>query len=865
MRSTTPRLAFPVLLFAALLTARVETLVGQGADSTRPGTRGVTPGAKYAAGGFRRFLLGSAYRDLWLLPVEVDTLDLAVAGGGLTPTRTGGFGQSISLQFVGNDGRPYTVRSVDKDPTKRLDEELKGTFVEDVVRDQISALFPFAALVVDPLLDATGILHSPLRLVIMPDDPRLGEFRAEFAGLLGTFVEFPNEGPDGAPGFAGSRQIEDTETMLALIREHPEDRVAAEEFLKARLLDMVIGDRDRHAGQWRWAAFPGGGGRVWRTIPEDRDQAFVDYDGFAMALARIARPQQIRFRPEYPSIIGLTFNGWEIDRSLLAGLERAVWDSVVQVVQSDLTDDVIDRAVQRLPASHYRHSGGFIAATLKSRRDALADAATEYYRLISRSVDVNGTDQRDEVEVVHADDGSVELTILTGRAPDGTPLRRFHRRFEPSETREVRLYLHGGDDDVRVTGSRGKIKIRVIGGSGDDRLANSSGAGGRLTRYYDAEGNNALEGAVRATIRDTPYVPPPATELAHQFALDWGGQHRSVPFVYVNPDLGAYFGAYHDITRFGFRKSPYTSHHTFNAGLATRVVAPRVYYDGRYTDVAGSADATLSVMVSGLEVLRYYGLGNETQETSSHSFYEVDQARVSVEPMLWWESEAGVALGAGPVFKRVSTDPTPDPPNFISGDSPRGLGGYGQIGAKVEVELDTRDRPGNARSGVHVTGGGSVYPAWLDVDGVFGEVHGWAATYLTAPIPTTPTLALRVGGKKVWGPFPYFEAAFLGGGGTLRGFRRERYAGDASAFGSAELRLDLMPLSVLVPGRFGVFGAGDVGRVFSRTDPPGSDALHTAVGGGVWMSFFDRQYTLTAAVMDGGDLTGVYIKTGFEF
>jgi hypothetical protein len=44
-----------------------------------------------------------------------------------------------------------------------------------------------------------------------------------------------------------------------------------------------------------------------------------------------------------------------------------------------------------------------------------------------------------------------------------------------------------------------------------------------------------------------------------------------------------------------------------------------------------------------------------------------------------------------------------------------------------------------------------------------GSVEGRAETYLTAMIPLRLTLALRGGGTKVLGDFPYFDAAFLGG------------------------------------------------------------------------------------------------------
>ncbi len=74
-------------------------------------------GEQYRAGAFHRWILGRHYRDLWTAPIEVEVLDLSTFDGGITPLRRGGGRQTKALRFLGSNGREFTFRSVDKDPS----------------------------------------------------------------------------------------------------------------------------------------------------------------------------------------------------------------------------------------------------------------------------------------------------------------------------------------------------------------------------------------------------------------------------------------------------------------------------------------------------------------------------------------------------------------------------------------------------------------------------------------------------------------------------------------------------------------------------------------------------------------------------
>jgi hypothetical protein len=258
-------------------------LAGPAPAQDEPPKRTVAPGPHYRAGGFHRAMLGSSYRELWSTPVTVEVLDLAREAGGLTVVRRVGGQQTLGLALAGQDGRSYTFRGLDKDPSNILPEELHDTFVEELVQDQMSAQHPAGALVADELSRAAGVPTVPIRLVVLPDDPALGEQRKAFAGLLGTFSEYPTAADARHPGFEDAVEIVDHMTLYAKLAQDPGERVAVREFLRARLFDLLVSDFDRHRKQWRWAKRSGDS--LWHPIPEDRDQAFARYEGLLVRAA----------------------------------------------------------------------------------------------------------------------------------------------------------------------------------------------------------------------------------------------------------------------------------------------------------------------------------------------------------------------------------------------------------------------------------------------------------------------------------------------------------------------------------------------------------------------------------------------------
>jgi hypothetical protein len=311
---------------------------------------------------------------------------------------------------------------------------------------------------------------------------------------------------------------------------------------------------------------------------------------------------------------------------------------------------------------------------------------------------------------------------------------------------------------------------------------------------------------------------------------------------------------------YGFRKYPYKYRQALGAVYSTALKTGMVQYEGDFLRTNSRKRTQLLLRASDIELIRFYGYGNETTATRDEEFYRSGQRqylfqprfRFGVEHVDWW---------IGPTVKFSHT--RIDAARFLALSRPYGVADFGQVGLGTSLRWDVRNRPRAATRGAMLFAEGNYYPSVWSAEEQFGEVHGEARAFLTAPIPLQPTLALRAAGRQVWGLYPVNEAAFIGGPDTVRGLNVQRYAGDAAAWGNAELRLRLFGMNLLVPEELGIFGLTDGGRVWLKGED--SNKWHTAYGGGLWISFLQRQNTVSVAAAHSEGRTVVYFNAGFAF
>lgn len=822
----------------------------------RDSTTMAVAGTQYRAGGFKRWLLGENYRDVWEAPVQVPVFDLQTQRGGLRILKQGGGMQTKSLRLENEQEKQYVLRSVNKYAENAIPELLRKTFAAEIVQDQISASHPYGAFVIPPMAEAIGIYHTNPKPYLLPDDPLLGDYRATFAGMLVLHEERPHKEQADEPFFTGSQEeaenIESTPETIEEVREDNDNRVDEDFVVRNRLFDMVMGDWDRHDDQWRFTQFddPDGKGNLYRPIPRDRDQVFFINEGIIpwLAARRWALPKVEGFDEKMNWAPGFNHNARFFDRTFMTQPDWSDWQEEVRHIQQHLTDSVIEAAIRSWPDTVFALSGARTIRVLKARRDDLMRYARQYYEFLSREVEVRGTDKHEYFLVERLDEQRTRVTVRK-RKKDGERKHIIYQRtFLRDETREIRLFGLDGEDVFEIEGEvkRG-IRVRVIGGKDTDVIHDRSRVAGlsRQTVVYDRRKNTELLPSRETKNRLSRH--PEVNEYDRKsFRYDAVLPLLNLQF---NRDDGLFLGGGFDATIHRWRREPYAARHQFlgNFAVATgsfngkyQVHLPQLF---RKWGVFGEAEAQVPFFAS-----NYFGLGNETtwvfDEDESLTEDPIDYYRIRLVQLRLLSGLSRPVgrygrLRLGGTFRQLKVDQQGNT-FYTSAESDLDLQKVTRFhrygGFRFGFEWDSRDDLRMPARGLRLH---------LQSEQLFGldsrsedlsRLRGSLAFYLSARLPARLVLATRLGVEHLMNEtFTFFNAPTLGGRTNLRGFRRTRFYGQTSFYHNLDLRLKLFSFrSYLLPGTLGLLGFQDVGRVWLQGED--SDRWHVGRGLGLWLA-----------------------------
>ena len=807
------------------------------------GVRTVIPGSQYEAGGLKKTFFGEHYRSSWTTPIQVPVLNLDTVEGGLTILERGGGRQTKSLKLQATDGEQWVFRSVDKDPIGALDYQLRNTIIAAVTRDQTSTEHPYGAIVVAALLKELDVLHATPSLYVLPDVKRLRQFQAEFGGMLGMLEQRPSNPDDDEPPFGSADRVYKSYKLFQKMYEEKDIWLDKEEFARARIFDILIGDWSKHEDNWKWAGYKEGDQLMVRPIPRDRDHAFSKIDGLLPWLAdrEWAVPNLETFENEIKSIRSLTFQARHMDRFLANEITQEEWLEAARFIQSRLTEEVIDRCVGEMPLEVYTVSGPEIAIKLKQRRLDLEQYARRFYRLLAREVDVVGTNEEERFEVNRNEDGSTDVKVFNKE--DDALI--YERRFFPEETTEIRLFgLHNEDDFIIEGEANEAIKLRIIGGPGKDDVRDKSqiSKGGKRTLVY--------EKSDRAEIKlgeEGKRVHSWNDDLYHYNRTAFA-YNRYLPLAYIsfNTFNGITFKGGVTFTRHNYNKKDYSAKHGIGIEVSS-IGNFGLQYEGKYHHVIKKWDVITSAEFARPANFNFFfGLGNETEideDLFDQDFYLIKQNVIRVKTGLsrdfWDKSSFNL------VFGYENSDVPTKANNILEPES--GLFGIEQLNifnAVAQLEIDLRDHEVFPTKGLRFM---VSQEAGITSNKDFGITDAFLEYYLS-PAYYPLTLGVKVGYSTTFGDVPFFKLPQLGQNNSLRGFQRNRFTGDSRLYFNTEIGIPIAKVNTpILPFRIGLRGFYDIGQV-EQKDIEEADDWNTAYGGGIYLIPLTRSYTFSILV-----------------
>src|SRR5205085_6292724 len=149
-------------------------------------------------------------------------------------------------------------------------------------------------------------------------------------------------------------------------------------------------------------------------------------------------------------------------------LDAAEWKTVIDEFKKRLPDSVLIAGVKKLPPEIFKMDSMSIVNKLISRRNIMEKRAMQYYRFLSRRVNVIGSNEKEYFKVTNHPNG-LEVKVYAREDHNDTSFVMYDRVFNYNVTKEIRLYGLNDDDKFDIDSSaRSRIKLRIIGGKGND-------------------------------------------------------------------------------------------------------------------------------------------------------------------------------------------------------------------------------------------------------------------------------------------------------------------------------------------------------------------------------------------------------------
>ena len=785
---------------------------------------------------FRRKFDGENYRKEWATPIKLKVFNINKELGGFKIMTLKAGRQTRSLRLVDRAGREWVLRTVDKNPEKTLPENLRGSIAQNIAQDLVSASYPYGALVVPTLARAAGVISPNPVYYFVPDDYALGIFRPLFANTV-CLLEVRE------PTFDYS-DTKSTAKIINKLIDNNNNRVDQKEVLKARLLDMLIGDWDRHYDQWRWGSRDTTKGKIYYPIPRDRDQAFFNSDG--LLIKRFANNQfkyLQGFKKNYPDIDWLNWEARDFDRFFLNELDENQWRGIISSFQKNLTDEVIEQAISKLPIEIYDQDHSMLSEKLKNRRDLLMTAGLKYYRFLSKNVVIRGTNDKEYFDIKNGGENKLKITEYKRNKNTDTATVIFDRTFDRKTTKDVWLYGLNNTDKFKIDkDANSTIGIKMIGGKGNDTF---NIQGSVKNELYDIRTEkNYIENKSRSKVylTNNPSVNEYSTTGFHYNSLQ-------IPQVDIGYNVEDQFLAGVGFTskKFGFRKEPYASFQQLRTLYSFTNSAFQLRYDAIFNESFRRNDIVINAALVHPTLDNFFGYGDNSIKDNNKSlyYYRTRYNYISADVIIRKRVNDVLHIGIGPSYYHYNFNASDNKGRVLENPTLAGLDEKGvftkkdYLGGKARMDITYINSDFFPTRGITWNTEYSTLFGLSAASKNLSKIKSDMTVYASLTEERKLMAVIKLGVGHIYSTsFDYFQAFNLGSNNFLRGYRKDRFTGSSLAYASFEPRVKLFDSKwYILPGDVGILGFYEVGRVWMPGEK--SKKWHQDYGGGFYFAPFN--------------------------
>ncbi len=781
---------------------------------------------------------GKHYRYVYGVPVEAPVALLDTLYGGLTPERAGGGNQTISLRLIDKKGRDYNLRALEKNPYSYLkasgfndlnaQQYFSETLPAELIADFFTAAHPYGAFVIADLAHQIKIKHTHPKLFYVPKQAALGDFNDAHGDRLYMLERKPDGDFEDFHMFGNSDEVIDTKELFEVLRDDEANQVDEQEYIRARIFDMLIGDWDRHEGQWSWSKKSQGEKNIYTPVPRDRDQVFANFDGkYLEFLQKVISGSRVlgKYGPDIEFVKNFSESAINLDRAIIQRSGRDVWREQVQFIQDQLNKETVSKAFASAPKEIQDDVWNKIQEHLLLRKGNLRKIVDRYLDYFLQFQTLKGTDKDD---LFHMDIKNEDtLRISAFRIKDGKKgIKLFDRTFNKNETQELWVYGLDDKDIFEVSGaSKTKIKVILAGGLEKDTYAIENGKG--ISIYDQRNPNNETEnsGAAKLRISDNyaNHIYDPEVRPSSGKFLE--------PNLIFNPDEGVVPQLKIGHKNLGLERNPFTSMWALNTRYISLTQAVELIPEAHFANIFGRWNFKAEGRFTSANYTEnFFGFGNDSENGDNG----LDANRIPIQYLqgglaIYRNGSYGNTLEFGVFYKNVSSKPS----GFV--DIGNAANTLEFINLKLKYGFKSVDNESFPTRGLMST---------IEA-GIFDNL---------GPVPTTWALnadlelwnALEPSGNLILknrfkgqlregNTIPFYHSARLGGDSGLRAYRQHRFSGQTAFNTSVDVLYRFKPVKTfLFPARLYTFIGYDLGSVWQ----PGSSSnrWYNGYGGGIRIS-----------------------------